>query len=76
MTWVLIAGITWLALAPVVAIVVARVVRQANHPSAPPWLDEVDRLLPRDGDPRRDPPGLTGLPAPRHPAGGRRTTTR
>jgi hypothetical protein len=74
MTWVLIA-IAWLVLAVVVALVVARAVHLANHHSPASWLVDVDRLLPRDGNPRGDSSRRTGLPGPRQPTGDRRPRT-
>jgi hypothetical protein len=75
MTWVLIAALAWFLLAVVVALVVARAVRLADDLSHPPRIDDADRLLPRDGDPRRDAPRRTGLPGPRPPSEGGSTRT-
>jgi hypothetical protein len=75
MTWVLIAALAWLLLAVVVALVIARAVRLADDLSHPSWIDDADRFLPRDGDPRRDAPRRTGLPGPRPPSKGGSTRT-
>ena len=75
MTWVLIAALAWFLLAVVLALVVAGAVRLADDQSHPSWIDDADRLLARDGDPRGESPRRTGLPGPRPPSGGQRTRT-
>jgi hypothetical protein len=46
MTWVLIAGSTWVLVAPAVALVVGRCIRSAAEDIAPAgWTDEVDDFL-------------------------------
>jgi hypothetical protein len=67
MAWVLVAGLTWLLLAVVVALVVGRAVHLAEHPSSPAWLDDADRF-PREAGFGTS--GLTVVPGPWRPTGG------